>query len=144
MITREVDYALRIMLCLTVHSRQRDWFCAQELAKQMHIPYRFLRKIVCRLAIAGLIATRRGKKGGIKLDCPPKTTSVADVLRVMDSSTLTLNHCLGSKDMCLRQSHCVVHDELKPIQELLCKRLSKITLARLAAKHLKQTKRQAA
>lgn len=144
MITREVDYALRIMLCLTVSQRKTEWFCAQALAREMHVPYRFLRKIVCRLATARFIVTRRGKKGGIKLNCPPKTTSMADVLRVMDSSTLTLNQCLIKGNDCVRQGHCVVHEALKPIQKMLIKQLSRVTLARLAAKHSKQRKTQSA
>jgi Rrf2 family protein len=144
MITREVDYALRIMLCLTVSQRKTEWFCAQDLAREMHVPYRFLRKIVCRLATARFIITRRGKKGGIKLNCPPKTTSMADVLRVMDSSTLTLNQCLVKGNDCVRRGHCVVHEELKPIQKMLHQQLSRVTLARLAAKHSKQLKAQSA
>ena len=143
MITREVDYALRIMLGLTVNGRQKEWFCAQDLAREVHVPYRFLRKIVCRLATANLITTRRGKKGGIKLNCPPRTTSMADVLRVMDSSTLTLNQCLVRNNTCVRKGHCVVHEELKPIQKMLHKQLSRVTLSRLASKQLKQAKVQA-
>lgn len=130
MITREADYAIRAMLCLALH-QDVHVISTAAMSEEMDIPYRFLRRILLRLANAGLVASTRGKQGGISLTRPPATCSLLEVLRAVDPGTIALNACMISDAACDRALTCVVHTELARLQSTLEQQLAGITLATL-------------
>lgn len=125
MITREADYALRIVLSLSPLKKDESMSTAA-LSEQMQIPYRFLRRIVRRLSASGIVGSVRGKDGGIYLLKKPAKISVHDILSIFDSKSLMLNRCYGEDNGCPRKKKCVVHRKLQPVQELLDKQLRAI------------------
>ena len=66
MITREADYALRVVLSLADIPKGQS-FSTAALAEQMNIPYRFLRRILRKFCVSGLVGSVRGKEGGVYL-----------------------------------------------------------------------------
>ncbi len=142
MITREADYAIRAMLCLALHQDERV-VSTTVMAEEMDIPYRFLRRILLRLADAGLVASTRGKHGGVSLTRPASTYSLLEVVRALDPGTIALNACLVSSNACDRSPTCVVHTELARLQALLEQQLACITLAVLVEReHERQDDRR--
>jgi Rrf2 family protein len=138
MITREADYALRVVLCLTGMPRGQSLSTAT-LAEQMFIPYRFLRRIVRKLSAAGIVGSVRGKDGGIHLLKKPTKISVQEILAIFDLRSLMLNRCYEKNNCCPRKKKCVVHCTLAPVQKLLNERLRAISFEELAGKQLKRT-----
>lgn len=132
MITRETDYAMRALLRLALQDDGRV-LSTTLLAEEMEIPYRFLRRILLKLAGEGFVRSARGKQGGLRLALAPEGISLFDIVRVMDPDTVTLNECLADTDFCARSSRCVVHRELDRIQGVLRRELSGVTLADLVA-----------
>ena len=130
MITRETDYALRALLCLATRG-QGQVIATSAMAEEMDIPYRFLRRILQKLHVAGLVGSSRGKTGGVWLRPDPASLSLRDVVFHVDPSTVTLNACLIDGTACNRVSRCVVHDELVRVQAILEHELSTTTLAEL-------------
>ena len=63
-ITRETDYALRIMRCL---ARRGDFTGAATVALETEVPARFTQKILRKLSQGGLVISRRGSAGGYSL-----------------------------------------------------------------------------
>ena len=65
-ITREVDYALRIVLML---SREQKQIEAKVISESNGIPYRFTLKILRKIVQAGIIRSYRGVNGVYVLNC---------------------------------------------------------------------------
>ena len=128
MITREIDYAIRALLYLALHS-EAQVVSTTVLAEQMEIPYRFLRRILLGLVDAGLVISVRGKQGGLRLAKAPEMISLFDLVKAVDRDALALNICLADIESCHRAASCVVHDELARIQEPPHWNLADVTLA---------------
>ena len=131
MITREADYAIRVVLYLARRGPKAGAVASGAVAKGMLIPYRFLRKIVPRLVTAGIVVTRRGKHGGIALAKPKASLSLLDVLRAADPRSLVLNLCLDQRSRCALSRDCPVHVELHRVQSVLHAHLEELTFDQL-------------
>lgn len=135
MITREADYAIRIVLALARHAADPAPVSAEVVADEMAVPYRFVRKIAGKLVRAGLVASARGRFGGLRLARRASTLSLLDVLMAVDPETVTLNICLLDPRACRRTGTCVIHPRLASIQADLERSLASVTFASLVSKH---------
>jgi Rrf2 family iron-responsive transcriptional regulator len=135
MITREADYGIRTILYLATQQNETGSarISTRDLAREMSIPYRFLRNIIRKLVDAGLVNSQRGKGGGLKLGLPKEKLSLLDVLQVMDRDGIRLNDCLADEFDCPRIGTCPVHRTMAKIQHVLNKELAKTTFDQLAA-----------
>ena len=129
MITREADYALRVMLYLA--QQPAAVASSAGLAEAMDIPYRFLRKIVRRLVAAKLLVSQRGRTGGICLAAPAKQLSLRQALSAVDPGGIALNLCVREKPSCSRHSQCAIHRGLQAAQAALDKALADVNFAQL-------------
>ncbi len=118
MITREADYAVRLVLCLSKAGRACDVesVTTKSLSDEMLIPYRFARRIVGKLQKAGFLTSQKGKGGGLALARPPRRISVKEVLDVFDPKGTVLNGCCRDKKDCRLSGRCPVHRELRKLQ----------------------------
>ncbi len=135
MITREADYAIRILLHLAKNAANPNPVSSADLAKEMMVPYRFMRRIGLKLHKSGFVESKKGKGGGLFLLKSPSSVSILDILRVFDEHGMTLNVCLvknqeGNK--CPRNGFCSVHKEISALQNILEARLGSLTLDKLA------------
>jgi Rrf2 family protein len=133
MITRETDYAIRVLLFLSKNN-SGELASTTEIAEKMQMPYRFLRKIVHNLTNCGLITAVRGKYGGIKLAKDPASISLYKVIQMLDHRSVLLNSCCDhscENEPCARTKVCTVHDRLEELQKYLSKELKKINFAEL-------------
>ena len=62
LISREVDYALRILRDLS----DQELHVVKELCERELIPHKFAYKIIRKLSAAGLVHATRGVGGGVK------------------------------------------------------------------------------
>jgi len=132
MITREADYSVRAILYLS--SKWPDGYpiAASILAEKMDIPYRFLRRIVRKLADGGFVVSERGRTGGVRLAKAPDSISLYDVLDAIDPKALRFNACLDAQTAdCKRQKNCPVHTELRALQSVVDGKLSEVRFSQL-------------
>ena len=97
-ITREADYAIRLMLVLA----EGDDDVARPsraLASEAHVPYELARGLLSRLADAGLLVSQRGRNGGYRLARTAEDITVAEVLAVAGEN-LSLNTCVVDQPAC--------------------------------------------
>ncbi|MBU0492419.1 MAG: Rrf2 family transcriptional regulator [Chloroflexi bacterium] len=118
---RGTDYAIRAM-AYAARQPAGAVLITDEIASQENIPQSFLRKILPRLASAGLIQTRRGTGGGITLARPPREINLYDIVVAMEGP-IGLNRCLQHPGECPREATCVVHDALHQVQQTLIHQL---------------------
>ena len=123
--TRKTDYGITIMMTMGMRAGER--LSGEELAEAAQVSRGFALKIVRRLAAAGLVVAKRGVKGGVDLAKPIEDITLLDILSASRSN--------GPIDLRVSEPKaCAVHHLLRPVQKMLDKELSAITLATLVKK----------
>jgi len=100
-LTAHTDYALRVLLYLSLHSEQL--VTINELAQFFDVSKNHLVKVVHNLGLKGFVKTVRGKGGGICLARPPEKISVGSVVREIESH-FQMAECFNPE----KQGHCVI------------------------------------
>lgn len=100
-ITREADYAARIVFCLAKAGERRD---ARSISEEVFVTLRFSLKILGKLSSAGIVNSYKGNRGGYELARPANQISVRDVLEAVDGP-YSISRCIG-EDAC----DCALHD----------------------------------
>lgn len=127
-ITRQADYALRAMLYLArLEPNQRA--ATSQIAEEKNIPPSFLAKIISQLAIAGLIHTSRGARGGVSLARAPEDISVLEVVEAIDGP-IGLNDCTHDAADCPFGEDCPLRVLWCSAQEDLVEKLRQTTFAK--------------
>ena len=130
-LTMTGEYAIRAMVFLS--SRPFGTIVQiEEVAREWDIPETFLRKIIPRLAGAGLVLSQRGAGGGIALARRPEDATMLDVIEAVEGP-MHLNRCLMSSWTCPRSAWCPVHEIWSTAQEELNRVLTARSLADIAA-----------
>ena len=128
-ITRQTEYAIRTLLELS-RLPQGEFVQSRTVSKRQALPEHFLNKTVQLLTRAGLVETRRGKQGGIRLAVKPESITIADVVAAVEGP-VALNPCLADGYHCANRPVCRVHGILKRAQEALLAELGRETFADL-------------
>ena len=83
-----LTYTQAILVLVFVADKLRqglhDFVPTRAIASSLGIPAATTAKILHGLGLAGLIETREGAKGGVRLALPPAKISLADVLAAME------------------------------------------------------------
>ena len=115
LITREVDYALRILRALYVEGRMTT----SALCEKEKIPKAFAYKIIRKLTAAGYLTTDRGADGGVQMRTDLAGESLYDLMCEVDSREL-VNNCLNPDYVCENRENrdcCTIHEQLREVQE---------------------------
>lgn len=83
-LTRQTNYAMRMMMYCAANPK--DLSRVPEIAKAYGVSELFLFKILHPLVDAGLMATVRGRNGGVKLARPAGEITLLDVVRVTEEN----------------------------------------------------------
>ena len=129
LITRECDYAIRIIRALSSGDIMNVPTICEKESLTSAITYKMARK----LEKAGLIKSYRGSAGGYALSCDLERTSLYDILTVIDSKMLLIE-CMQSGYDCLvnqPKQPCLAHREFLRIQLNLNRELKECSLAKL-------------
>ncbi len=128
-ITRECDYAVRVIRALADGSRKS----VKEICDEENIPQPFAYKILKRLEQGGVIKIYRGQKGGYELNESLDRLTLYDIVFTMDVE-LFINECVRGDFECSQNTPgapCKVHGEFNRLQTLLVDALQEKTLAQI-------------
>jgi len=116
LITRETDYALRILHSLLDGEKKS----VGDISKAEFIPQQFAYKIMKKLSQAGLVEITRGVDGGCRLSSQLENTSLYDLITIMDGGW-EVNACMDPDFQCSRRNSggCRIHAQLIGIQQQL-------------------------
>jgi Rrf2 family protein len=106
-LTRAADYAVRVMIHLAIAENGGGRSSLTELAEAADVSPAFLSKVLQRLVRSGLVASRRGKKGGFELLDRGRAASLLEILQALDGVP-ELNVCLLAGG-CHRSPWCAAH-----------------------------------
>ncbi len=132
LLTREYDYAVRIMRALS-DGKMRP---VSEISKMEEITVQHTYKIARLLEKAGLIETHRGVNGGYSLNADLSQVSLYDILEAVDQKVLVSN-CTGCEvhcDLNPPERPCLVHKEFMRMQEMVDSELKQTMLDTLVYK----------
>lgn len=127
LITRETDYALRILDALSKDER----LTTSKICQKEFIPQQFGYKILKKLAKGGLIKITRGSEGGCQLCCNLKQMTLYDLIQIMQRDNW-ITACMQQNFLCIRRqqnkNYCQIHQNLTTIQNTLNQELQKYSL----------------
>lgn len=128
LVTREMDYSLRILRAL-YHNGQLS---AAAVARKEHMQKAITLKLLNRLLAAGIVESRRGVSGGYFLKRSCEDLKIYDVFQAIGEPPL-LNRCQREDYECenFPQGGCGVCRELDRIQETLERELRRIPLSNM-------------
>lgn len=127
-LTAHTDYALRVLIYLTLHPDQR--VTINELAGFFQISKNHLVKVVHNLGLKGFVRTVRGKGGGICLARPADQIQIGSVVRQMEGH-FQLAECfnLSKQGRCAIQPQCGLTGLLGQAVQQFLQVLDQATLA---------------
>lgn len=117
LITRESDYALRMLRALSdgaMHS-------VGEISEQELVPRQFAYKIFKKLLTAGLVSVARGAEGGYNLCADLEQVSLYDLMKIIGEDG-SVGSCVDPNYVCCwRERHggCEIYCKLIQIQKKL-------------------------
>jgi Rrf2 family transcriptional regulator, nitric oxide-sensitive transcriptional repressor len=118
-----VEYALLAMVQL---ASENSGFCTtQQIAKKTRVSLPYLSKVFQLLARAGLVTSRRGKHGGIKLAKPANRISLLDVVVAVAPMNRSIEPLNGLAKSSLRR----LEARLDGLMQSLRKELATVSLA---------------
>ena len=130
-LTKETDYALRLLQCLARHGMLTD---APALSEEADVPLRFTLKILRKLSQGGLVCSKPGASGGYILSAEPHSISLLTVFRLIEGP-LTVSRCLNIDYICEHGMNrgpecdrCKFHVVFGRINRELEKMLEEVTL----------------
>ena len=127
LITRETDYALRILRTLS----SGDAFTASDLAERESLPQNFTYKILKKLEKAGIIKISRGSSGGCSLIVDLKTITLLKLINAVETNAL-LTTCMKHGYKCewreKKKADCKVHHQLEKVQKKIDEQLKACNL----------------
>ena len=129
-ITRKADYAARVLLHLSMSSPEL-WIRTQDIAQQQLIPGRLIRHVIVSLVGAGLVRTKRGSGGGVRLARAASEISLLDAVEAVEGP-FYLNTCIPDPSECPLSHRCSVHDAWVRAQDVLVEQLRRETFDKLA------------
>jgi len=128
-ITRQADYAVRIVLDLAEHIHggvERS----DDVARRQVVPRAYFTKVVQALVRAGYIRTLRGARGGIQLARDPDAITLRQVIEAVEGP-IYLNRCLSHPGECSLERTCPAHPVWRHIQDVLTRELEAVTVSQM-------------
>lgn len=139
LITRECDYAVRVIRALSGEER----LSVNDICEREEITAPFAYKILKKLQKAKIVRGYRGVHGGYSLKKSVSEITLLDVYLAIDPGMYIIE-CMNPKKKCCRDEKldggCEVHQELLRIQERLQNMLSERSLQEILGESEKTEK----
>ena len=127
-ITRETDYAIRIVLCLAHQKKRMD---AKTISEKTDVTLRFALKILRKLVASSIVQSYKGTQGGYELRKNPAEITLKEVIEAIEGM-IAINRCLRDDFVCNYGGEgCSVHCPLRETSKIIGEHLDTITFDRL-------------
>lgn len=113
MISKSSQHALKALIFLSRSEDPAVYWRVEEIAKKIDVPGPYLKKIMKLLAKKGLLISRRGKSGGVRL--ARKSISFLAVCEAL-KDPVTESSCFFSEKPCSQLTPCPFHKDWAQIR----------------------------
>lgn len=115
-LSKTSEYAIRVMIWLCRH--KDEIHSVNNMHEELDISYKYLAKLMRKLASANLVEVIRGKKGGYRLSSSSKEIYLYQIVDVVDGLD-DYSRCVLGFSECSETNPCPMHKVWKrPITEL--------------------------
>jgi len=129
-LTQFSDYSLRLALYLAAHPHQL--VTLQEVSEAYGISQHHLVKVTGRLIEHGVVASVRGRNGGLRLNRAPEAINIGELVR-MTEPHFNLVECFDEDtNTCPIDKACGLKAVLRQAQDAFLRELDRHTLAEFA------------
>lgn len=133
-LTISTKYAI---LALEELARRENPASVQELAATLDIPSAYLAKLVSLLARMGIVATQRGRGGGVSLARPPQALSLQEIIEAVEGPT-ALQDCPFELSPCSGNPRCPLYPVWDPMRAHIVQFLAQTSLAEVVKRTASQ------
>ena len=134
MLSKRAKYAIKALLALAEHGREEPMRIA-DLAREEHIPAKFLELILLVLKHQGILQSRKGKGGGYLLARDPKDIYLGQIVRMFDGPLAPVPCASQTAYVpcadCPNEAVCGVHLAMKAVRDATAQVLDGTSLATL-------------
>jgi len=127
MFSKSCKYGLRATIYLS-HQPHQDFISLSHIADELNIPFHFLTKVMQKLKKAGIIESRRGSVGGIRLAEPERNISLFSIINAIKEKDDLLESCFLGFPRCNLESPCPYHEQWREMTESINNVLKNIHL----------------
>lgn len=131
MLSQSSEYALRAVALLASREDAPPSH-AKELARTLGVPANYLSKILHQLALAGVLASRRGRQGGFALLTPASRLRLVTVVEPFEDLG-QYRSCLLGRTVCGARNPCRAHALWQPVASAALTFLTQTTVEQLAS-----------
>ncbi len=129
-LSQATDFALRVLMLLGSVDEPQT---VESAAIRLALPKSHLMKIVAKLAHSGLVASTRGRGGGIRLQARPEEILIGEVVRIVEPD-FALVSCLENRDtVCVFLPSCRLKQAMHEAAGAFVRDLNRHTLADILA-----------
>ena len=127
MLEKTTKYAIKALLHL-VRLSPDAFIQVSKLSKEVQVPGPYLSKIIKTLAAKGIVATRKGINGGVRVTPRLRELSFYDIAVALDDPIVHAK-CLLNNQACSRSNNsCPFHEGWSVLREQVSKHLAKLKL----------------
>jgi Rrf2 family protein len=134
MLSKRAKYAIKALLALAQHGREEPMRIA-DLAREEHIPAKFLELILLVLKHQGILQSRKGKGGGYLLARDPRDIYLGQIVRMFDGPLAPVPCASQTAYVpcadCPNEAVCGVHLAMKAVRDATARVLDGTSLASL-------------
>jgi Rrf2 family protein len=111
-------------------SKYPEMVAAREVVSQLHIPDKYIRRLMTKLSKAGLIASLQGRNGGYIFLKAPSQIALIEILKAMDDTSV-LQSCILGFESCSDEHPCALHNHWADYRKNLEQLFSSFSLSQL-------------
>ncbi len=130
-LTKATDIALRIAMYLAAQPPEREEPTTRTVADAMAVPYSHAAKVVARLRSLGVVETRRGAGGGLRITAAGRAVSLGRLVRQLEG----VGDVVGCEEEppCPLRTECRLRGALRRAQDAFYAALDPLVLEDLVA-----------
>src|SRR5262245_2515009 len=113
MLSKTTEYALRAVTVIARADGEAP-VLAKDIAGEVHIPEKYLSKVLRDLVRTGILSSTRGIGGGFKLRRDPAAIKLIEVIRPFED-VLAARRCPFGNARCSDDRPCAIHEQWKPV-----------------------------
>lgn len=125
-LTKTTEYAVRVLIFMAY--QKKELFTAKYIHEKLHIPYKYLTRIMTVLAKNGYLESTRGRLGGFKFHKDLNQISLLKIVETVEGKD-GFDKCILGLEDCSDESPCALHFVWEKTKTEFIKNLSTTTLA---------------
>jgi len=107
-LSTKARYATRALLDLACH-REAGMVPLKDIARRQGISLHYLEHLIAPLVIGGIVRSRRGPTGGIRLAKAPREIRLIKVINLVEGSLVPVE-CVDNPAICPRSRRCATRE----------------------------------